>query len=682
MKSRYLLLLLLLLISCRKQEPNDDTNTTTPTPTEQSEEVADSLEPTPTISPLPSPANMGPGWEKVSPAGETRCAHDTPFSYWIKLGSPDKLLVYFQGGGGCWDAATCAPGSTLYDEDVTDRDSPVNRSQGIFDLDNPANPFADHTILYIPSCTGDIYWGNNVEEYSSDVTIYHRGFVNAATALEWPYEFVPDPEEVFVTGCSAGSMGSIMFAPYLIEQYPNARVTQLGDSLSFVFPRPVNLQDGYKAHDNFPDWIPALQAIQPGQFVMSDYYIGVANHYSDNTFAQFNTQGDDVQYRYYSAFGGTHDQFLVDLSARLSDIHASAENFRTYTGEGSSHCILPRNDFYSRDTDGVAFSDWITDLANGEPVDNVQCTTCEINYEAVSEEVVEVPTEQMWEEIGQMPTPRSEYRGLALLNRFYLPGGWGGEDTFEMYNPADDLWTSLANLPEGRHHFMVAEQIGLLWLFGGSPANAYSPSDNVWAYSIGSNNWTERTPMPEPRMGGAAVTIGEYIYIVGGETTGASTFATLRYDQVHDEWVELAPMNQHREHTAAVVYEGKIYVAGGWWRGSGELTSMEVYDPETDEWALLPSMSVARGGLALAVLNDQLYAVGGEILSSNRRTESTVEIYDFASQTWSMGPSLPASIHGFALFSHDGALWLIGGSDQAGGENNQGRVLRLVVSDG
>jgi hypothetical protein len=189
---------------------------------------------------FPALADLDPGWTRIEPGGETRCAHNTPYAYWVRPGAVNKLLVYFEGGGGCWSAETCAPGSDFYDSDVTAQDNPVTRD-GVLNFDNPANPFRDYAAVYIPSCTGDVHWGNNVQTYAradgSELTIYHRGFVNAGAALEWVYSNVAAPQSIFLTGCSAGSVGSIVFAPYVIERYPEAAVTQLGDSLAFVFHR-------------------------------------------------------------------------------------------------------------------------------------------------------------------------------------------------------------------------------------------------------------------------------------------------------------------------------------------------------------------------------------------------------------------------------------------------------------
>ena len=197
--------------------------------------------------------------------------------------------------------------------------------------------------MYIPSATGDVHWGDARVRYRSgpsSVEVEHRGFVNAMAAVRWAFRHVPDPRSVLVTGCSAGSVGSAAFAPYVIRHYPAARVTQLGDSLAFVFDGPLDLSD-IRAYANMPRWIPAVRALRPGRHTMADYYVAVARHYPYATFAQINYAGDAVQREFYAAAGGDPANFEPDLRAALHEIHAGAPNFRSYLAPGVDHCVLP-----------------------------------------------------------------------------------------------------------------------------------------------------------------------------------------------------------------------------------------------------------------------------------------------------------------------------------------------------
>ena len=313
-------------------------------------------------------------WTKIVPGGRTTCARGTPYAFWFHDASPEKLLVFFQAGGGCFDVRSCAPGSALFDDSITDDDNPAVSDGGILDLDDPENPFRGYSVLFIPSCTGDVHWGDNVRTYTDgnrSVTVRHRGFVNARAALDWAAERVPSPKDVFVTGCSAGSVGSAALAPYLIERYEGARVTQLGDSLAFVFHRALDIQEDYRAHGNFPRWIPALRRMNPGTFTMAGYYAAIARHYRRSVFSQFNYSRDRVQQMFYEALGGDPDEFPGALARSLAEVRRAAPNFRCYTAEGDGHCVLNGRDFYTHETDGVRLRDWVAALAAGRPLADV-----------------------------------------------------------------------------------------------------------------------------------------------------------------------------------------------------------------------------------------------------------------------------------------------------------------------
>ncbi len=327
---------------------------------------------------------MADGWTKIEPGGVTRCAHDTPFAFWARPGTTDKLLVYFQGGGGCWDGDTCQVGSSFYDASVSANDAPDRRG-GILDFENPENPFADYHAVYVPSCTGDIYLGSQIQTYTTSagetIDIYHHGFENLNAALNWTFEHVLAPEAVFVTGCSAGSIGSIRAAPHLIHHYPTAEVVQLGDSLGSVLDQPSAIDQIYGSQHTFPDWIPEFADFDPAAFTMADFYNTVAAAYPDQRFAQYNSQLDRVQVRYHVAVGDTADTFAPTLAGALSEIHAVSPNFRSYMADGDVHCIMPGSSFYSREVDGVRFRDWVADLASGKDVGNVQCADCGVEFD-------------------------------------------------------------------------------------------------------------------------------------------------------------------------------------------------------------------------------------------------------------------------------------------------------------
>jgi hypothetical protein len=283
-------------------------------------------------------------------------------------------VIFFEGGGGCWDAITCAPGSTFFNDLVRLGSEPAP-PDGIFDFANPANPFADWSFVYVAYCTGDIHWGAKTQQYGTraggTLEIHHQGFTNASAALDFAYAQFPSPEAVFVTGCSAGAVGSAVHAPFIIAHYADALVSQLGDSLAFVYHRPIDLQTNYHAHDNFPHWISALAEIAPGDFTMPRYLATLANAYPSRAFAQFNYAADSVQERFYVAVGGQPGDFPARLAEALAAIRAEAPNFRAYTAPGNQHCVLPLDRFFSLSVAGASVRDWVAALAAGQPLPDV-----------------------------------------------------------------------------------------------------------------------------------------------------------------------------------------------------------------------------------------------------------------------------------------------------------------------
>jgi hypothetical protein len=305
------------------------------------------------------------GWAKILAGGKTRCARGGAYAFWLRKADPERLLIFFQGGGGCFDERTCAVGSTWFDDRVNAADDPEING-GILDLADARNPFREWSIVYIPSCTGDVHLGSRTVRYGH-VTVQQYGWVNAQAALRRAYREFPKPRTVFVAGCSAGSVGSAFHADSIIRRYGDARVTQLGDSLAFVFHRPISLTD-WGAQKHFPRFF----RIGTRRFTMVQFLTALARAHPRRTFARFNHAQDGVQERFYEAVGGKPGGFAPRLAAAERSLKR-LPNYRSYLACGFNHCALPTPEFYSLRVDGIALRDWVADLAAGQ---DVKCPAC------------------------------------------------------------------------------------------------------------------------------------------------------------------------------------------------------------------------------------------------------------------------------------------------------------------
>ncbi len=327
---------------------------------------------------LPPFTHLPPGWHILKPGGQTACADGSPYSFLVYRGRSDRLLIYFQGGGACWDNITCRD-THNYDSRVDlveSNDNPVRQGDGmgIFDLDNPANPFADFSVIYIPYCTGDMHMGDNIVDYDETAGQYmvlHRGAPNARDVLDWVYRSISDPESIVVLGCSAGGMGAAYHAPFIMAHYPDVPVVVLADSAGGYRGDLSALFTAWRTTNILPGWIPGFAGSTPQTMTFARLFTAPASAYPAATFAQFNSAGDMTQ-AYYNSLGiNGAEPLRQTLAANLWDIHHSAPNFYSYTVEGDIHCLLPRPEFYEFAADGVPFRDWVAALVNGAPAPDV-----------------------------------------------------------------------------------------------------------------------------------------------------------------------------------------------------------------------------------------------------------------------------------------------------------------------
>jgi hypothetical protein len=200
--------------------------------------------------------------------------------------------------------------------------------------------------------------------------------------MDWIYESFETPDQFFVTGCSAGAYGSLLWATYLINNYPEAVVHQMGDSGVGIITDDFFNESfpNWNAESHMPEWIPELDPSQVDflELELHDIYSRAANYYEDYTYSQYTTAFDDNQHFYYDAMGGGDVFEWSELMySSIESAASQAENFQYYIAPGVQHCIIPYENFYTISSDGVLLVDWIQDMVNGEDVGSIECADCE-----------------------------------------------------------------------------------------------------------------------------------------------------------------------------------------------------------------------------------------------------------------------------------------------------------------
>jgi hypothetical protein len=146
------------------------------------------------------------------------CIAGTPYSMFTKAGNPEKLLIFLQGGGACWENF---PSCTITAEDQFP--PPAAFLPGIFSESSQdgsiPNDIGSWSVVYLPYCDGSVFGGDNdvmTEPTFGTGTRRHRGLRNLSAGMDVAAaEFGTKLEKVLVAGSSAGGVGTAAFAPFL-----------------------------------------------------------------------------------------------------------------------------------------------------------------------------------------------------------------------------------------------------------------------------------------------------------------------------------------------------------------------------------------------------------------------------------------------------------------------------------
>ncbi len=318
---------------------------------------------------------------------------DPTFRFWAKLGSADGVVVFFEGGGACWDDLTCSfPIAAGLPPQVPQFYVPAIAStvdpstfNGVFDLANPANPVRDWTFVYIPYCTADVHLGSATRDYHNagnpvlplpaTFSIRHRGFDNFMVVLDWMRShIVRDPNRILVTGSSAGAYGATGNFAWIAEAYPRSHLYVLADAGQGV--TTVAWDYGLPGRESWNLTLPptVVGAGEPPPRTWEILRIA-AERYPHAKVSQFTTRVDGVQVAFYSVMkqfygpGGLCPSPAADWNQQMVaalGAYAGTDNYRFYVAAGTYHTIMRSPTFYSEASAGVPFSEWLAGMLRSE----------------------------------------------------------------------------------------------------------------------------------------------------------------------------------------------------------------------------------------------------------------------------------------------------------------------------
>jgi hypothetical protein len=188
-------------------------------------------------TPIPIASMPAMTWQYV-PIDGAICRDGSATGIGVNLNPNSKqLMIYLEGGGACFNAATCALNPATFGmSEFTSRLSGTAGDQGIFNRADTANAVADWNFIYVPFCTGDIHAGNNPNATIAGVTGLQQfvGYANVTRYLARIVPTFPGLTKVLLTGISAGGFGAAANYPQTARAFGSVPVYELDDSGPFM----------------------------------------------------------------------------------------------------------------------------------------------------------------------------------------------------------------------------------------------------------------------------------------------------------------------------------------------------------------------------------------------------------------------------------------------------------------
>ncbi len=321
-------------------------------------------------------------WYRVD-VDEGKSSDGSEWYSYIKRGSENKLMIYFQGGGVSVNEYTAS--NDFYNKKMWGNDWFMNFATNIgIGSKNKNNPFKDWTVVVVPYTTGDFHIGTGEYAYQDDDgddhILYHNGYHNYQALMKRVSELFDTPEQILVTGFSAGGFGTSLLANDILTNYyddvPNKTVLVDSSLLLYdgwkdtaenVWKAPSQISERMVSDNITLDSLLALSKDHPDAKILFDCSV------RDGELAKYQNYLDSDN---WVATKESGEIFQNNLKNMVDEIKKNIPNSAFYIWDGieygekgmdlTQHTIINIPTVYKEEFgNGKTVADWIMDAVNG-----------------------------------------------------------------------------------------------------------------------------------------------------------------------------------------------------------------------------------------------------------------------------------------------------------------------------
>ena len=227
-----------------------------------------------------------------------------------------------------------------------------------------------------------------------------------------------------------------------------------------------------------------------------------------------------------------------------------------------------------------------------------------------------------WYPAPSLPEPRWAAAAVASGGRIWCLTGQtasGRTRSVLSYDAESDAWVQHEDYPGPELRSANAVVLdGYVYLLGGYLYD-YAVSDRLWRLEPGQLEWTERTPLPEPRMSFTAAAVSGQLYVLGGRSQPAWQYhdtalvfdPSLEGGAAGSPWRERCPADFATPlgDNIGASFEGELFTFGSYEPAAWDRVLH--YSPGSGSWRELRSSSLTTKS-AVVRLGRRLFALEGE----------------------------------------------------------------------
>jgi hypothetical protein len=300
-------------------------------------------------------------WTWVDLPG-TACGDGNPTGIGVNVSSDsDDVLVFFEGGGACWDGTSCFGVHSAVHIDTDFNATTLQQDLGYFPFDRAttASPLAEPTYIFVPYCTGDLHAGMRTATYNYGgfKDVHHDGAINTQIIVDRVHAALPNAKHAWVVGQSAGGYGATLNFHRFAAAWPAAELSLLQDSSPFI-----HLAANYGLWKS--EWM--LQFPPNCPTCDSDFSAVVDAVHSNSPASRIGllTFDNDTTIKLFFGYGLLDS--IVAATNALIDNHYPAPTMQVFEIVGTNHTMLGGL-ATTVGPGGVHLSDWVHQWASGDP---------------------------------------------------------------------------------------------------------------------------------------------------------------------------------------------------------------------------------------------------------------------------------------------------------------------------